>query len=156
MKKIVAFLPLFFFVITSNISSIPTDEKIQQYALELGIPFMELKALVDKHHNNENYDFQNPLAKNALPLEVDELEFLTASKRLDTNKIYRIKCYFDFVKGDKLFIHKGKRAGNDIPIIINSMVRFRQGQPLEVLLKCENLSYGIELIAIEIIERTTL
>ena len=149
-KKKFNFVFLFLIIITNLLSAKPTDDEIRKHATELGVPFTELKNLVEKH-NVPVDGFSNPRAKNAQNIDFEELEFKFSAKQLIPGTIYRTQCFFDFKSGDRVFIRKYRKvADSTVALKVDKIYDFYQGQPIDILFEYKTN----ELHAIEIIKRS--
>jgi len=138
MKKLsIIFLILVF--LHTTLYAIPTDEQIRQYARDLGVPFEELKLLVEKYNKVNPSIFKDSRANTAQIIDISEADFLQKTNTAQNGKLYHIKkdnCYFSGQRGDMVVLWTiNPESNSNVVVKATSVYRINSGTPVDVLLQ---------------------
>ena len=117
----------------------PTDEQIRQYAHDLGVPFEELKLLVEKYNKANSSVFKDTRANTAQVIDIQEAAFLRDTNTAQNGKFYQINrtnCYFSGQRGDIVVLWTINPGSNsNVVVKATSVYRINSGTPVDVLLQ---------------------
>jgi len=149
MKKLAFVVLVFFF--TNYVFSGPTDDQIRAYARELGVPFNDLKQLVEKYNRSGASTFNDPRARNAEVIDILEAEFLQSSSKGKVGVFYRINrsnCEFYSQSGSNVTLSTISGTPQNLSVRTDNLLRIQRSTPVDVLLEYrrDNRFYLVEII----------
>ena len=144
MNRVITFIITFFIALYAFGQNV-TDDRIEQYARDLGVPVSELRLLIERYNYSYNINFTDPRADHAQPIGIFEAQFLIDTGNVREGVIYKIQSNCRYVSqiGNTVSLYSIHGEIHLIRVISDTMLRLERDMPVNVLLEYRRDNRGI-------------